>query len=138
MLSKYIYLCLYYVSAHNQLQFWKIYFKFSIHIPFCNGTAEVRDAKETIIFVPSSIILTFEALMGTFEEAVSVTYNWKWFSLTNQKGYFRIKSLQIYSLKVKQFSYRLLLEYFFNFRTCLLDEWACIIDLINTILHFLM
>lgn len=58
--------------------------------------AEVRDANEPIIFVPSSIILTFEALMGTFEEAVSLTNNWNyWFSLTNQKGSFGNKSLQM-------------------------------------------
>lgn len=39
--------------------------------------AEVRDAKEPIIFVPSSTILTFEALVGYFEEAASLTYNCK-------------------------------------------------------------
>lgn len=51
--------------------------KFSIHIPFCNGMAEVRDAKESIYFGPSSIILTFEAFfrMRTFGEAISLTYN---------------------------------------------------------------
>lgn len=74
---------------------------------------EVRDAKEPIIFVTSSIILTFEALMGTFEEADSLTYNWKWFSWTNQKGSFGDKSLQMHSLTVKKFTQRLLLEYFF-------------------------
>lgn len=42
--------------------------KLSIHIPFCNGMAEVRDAKEPIIFVPSSIILTFKALWVLLEK----------------------------------------------------------------------